>query len=97
MNFETPVEALKYGIAKVHQEIHMVECLTVGQNIALGFEMQKNGRLDYQDIYRKTDEILKQLGCRFKSKDSIQRAKCRRTPDDSNSQVALSQCKDHIL
>ena len=71
VNFETPVEALKYGIAKVHQEIHMVECLSVGQNIALGFEMQKHGMLDYQDIYRKTDEILKQLGCRFKSKDSI--------------------------
>ena len=31
VNFETPVEALKYGIAKVHQEIHMVECLSVGR------------------------------------------------------------------
>lgn len=71
VNFETPVDALKYGIAKVHQEIHMVECLSVGQNIALGFEKQKHGMLDYQDIYNRTDQILGQLGCRFKSRDSI--------------------------
>jgi len=30
VNFTTPVEALEYGIAKVHQEIHMVDCLSVG-------------------------------------------------------------------
>ena len=51
VNFETPVEALTYGIAKVHQEIHIVECLTVGQNIALGFDIQWKGRLNYQDTY----------------------------------------------
>lgn len=71
VNFTTPVEALKYGIAKVHQEIHMVDCLSVGQNIALGFESQRHGMLDYREIYEKTDEILKQLGCSFKSRDNI--------------------------
>ena len=71
VNFTSPVDALNFGIAKVHQEIHMVDCLNVGQNIALGFEKQKRGMLDYKEIYRKTDEILKRLGCKFSSQDSL--------------------------
>lgn len=70
-NFSSPVEALKFGIAKVHQEVHMVKYLTVGQNIALGFEEQRRGALDYRRIYFKADKILEQLGCKFRSADSI--------------------------
>ena len=71
VHFSNTKEALEFGIAKVHQEINMVECLTVGQNIALGFESMKHGRLDYKEIYRKADHILEELGCNFKSADSI--------------------------
>ena len=64
-------DALRAGIAKVHQEIHLVDQLTVGQNIALGFEIKKGPAIDFKAMYRKTDAILTSLGCNFGSTDFI--------------------------
>ena len=72
VNFDTPQDALKAGIAKVHQEVNLVPSLTVGQNIALGFEPGKRGLVDYKKMYRQGNEILQKLGCRFKAEDGIQ-------------------------
>lgn len=55
----------------MHQEVQVVENLTVGQNIALGFEMSKYGFLDYKDVYDKCDKILEELGCTIRSNDSV--------------------------
>ena len=38
MAFASANDAIRYGIAKVHQEINMVPEMTVAQNIALGSE-----------------------------------------------------------
>ncbi len=69
--FASTHDAITKGVLKVHQEVQVVENLSVGQNIALGFEMTKGGFLDYKDIYKKCDEILEELGCSFRSADPV--------------------------
>ena len=69
--FHSTYDAIMQGVIKVHQEVQVVENLTVGQNIALGFEMSKYGFLDYKDVYEKCDRILEELGCSIRSKDSV--------------------------
>ena len=69
--FSSTYDAITQGVIKVHQEVQVVENLTVGQNIALGFEMVKGGFLDYKDVYKKCDDILEELGCSFRSADPV--------------------------
>ena len=69
--YSSTYEAITNGVIKVHQEVQVVENLTVGQNIALGFEMVKGGFLDYKDVYEKCDGILEELGCSFRSNDPV--------------------------
>lgn len=71
VKFDSTYDAITQGVIKVHQEVEVVENLTVGQNIALGFETQKAGFLDYKEIYKRCDEILDELGCTIRSTDSI--------------------------
>ncbi|SCP97643.1 sugar ABC transporter ATP-binding protein [Anaerobium acetethylicum] len=71
VSFKNANDAIEFGIAKVHQEVNLVTDLTVGQNIALGYEPKKGLLVDYGAMYKKTDAILERLGCRFKSSDRI--------------------------
>lgn len=67
-NFKNTNDAFVSGIAKVHQEVTVVEDLTAGQNIALGNEPKNRlGFIDFPTMYTKTDAILDRLGCSFKS------------------------------
>ncbi len=72
VNFGNPMEALNFGIAKVHQEINLVPQLTVGQNIVLGFEPARAGIINFGEVNRRADEVLNSLGCSFSSGDSIE-------------------------
>lgn len=69
--FKNANDAIEFGIAKVHQEVNLVTELTVGQNIALGYEITKGFFVNYDAMYKKTDVILEKLGCKFKSKDRV--------------------------
>lgn len=69
--FKNANDAIEFGIAKVHQEVNLVTELTVGQNIALGYEVTKRFLVDYETMYKKTDTILEKLGCRFRSRDKV--------------------------
>ncbi|MGL4653326.1 sugar ABC transporter ATP-binding protein [Cetobacterium sp.] len=71
VQFNNTQEAIETGISKVHQEINLVSELTVGQNITLGYEPRKFGIINYKEMYQKTDEILKKLGCNFDSSQKI--------------------------
>ncbi len=71
INFKSANDAIEFGIAKVHQEVNLVTDLTVGQNIALGYEPKKGVLVDFSTMYQRTDSILGRLGCRFKSSDRI--------------------------
>lgn len=71
VNFKNVKDSINHKIAKVHQEVSLVSELTIGQNIALGYEPKKGTIVDYQKLYSHTDKILKKLNCKFKSKDSV--------------------------
>lgn len=71
LNFKSANDAIEFGISKVHQEVSVVTELTVGQNIALGYESRKGPFIDFDKMYKKTDAILKKLGCEFTSRDML--------------------------
>ncbi|MDU1139180.1 sugar ABC transporter ATP-binding protein [Enterocloster bolteae] len=71
VGFKNANDAIEFGIAKVHQEVNLVTELTVGQNIALGYEVTRGFFVDYDSMYKKTDVILEKLGCKFRSRDRV--------------------------
>lgn len=71
VNFSNAHEAIKFGIAKVHQEINIVPEMRVYENIMLGTEVTKKGFLDRKEMIRQTDALLKMLNCRFNATDKV--------------------------
>lgn len=70
VHFKTPHDAIIKGrITKVHQEINIVQDLTVGQNITLGYEPSRGLVVDYKKLNKNVDKILEKLQCDFKSED----------------------------
>lgn len=73
VHFKNAHEAILHGISKVHQEVSVIPELTVGQNVALGYEPRKGLLIDYPTLYRQTQEILDKLGCKFTSESNAGR------------------------
>ncbi|MEM1505586.1 sugar ABC transporter ATP-binding protein [Domibacillus sp. 8LH] len=69
VSFKNPNDAIQFGISKVHQEVSLIPNLTVGQNIVLGYEPTKSMFVNFKEIHKKANELLKKLNCRFKSED----------------------------
>lgn len=72
VRFKNPNEAIQEGkISKVHQETMVVEALTVGQNVTLGYEPKKGAFVDFNKMHHDVDEILTELNCNFKSRNIV--------------------------
>ena len=67
-----PDEAMKYGIAMVHQELQPVPARSVGENLYLGrFPVKKYGPLqviDHKAMYAETEKWLQEVKMDFDSK-----------------------------
>ena len=61
-------EAYKLGIAAVYQHATIYPDLTVAENIFLGHAKRKWYGIDWNDMYKKSDELLKGLNAQFNSK-----------------------------
>lgn len=83
VSFDTANDAIKYGIAKVHQEINMVPEMTVAQNIALGNEPKKFGMIDFKRLNKDVEKVLQKLHCSIKPTD--------KTGDLSNGEMQILQ------
>ncbi|WP_283673400.1 sugar ABC transporter ATP-binding protein [Butyricicoccus sp. Marseille-Q5471] len=57
----SPLEAQKCNISTVYQEVNLCPNLTVAENIFIGREPRKAGRIDWKTINRRAAELLKQL------------------------------------
>lgn len=55
-------QAQDLGVAIIHQELNMCQHLTVANNMFLGRELVKNGRLDTAEMNRQAVEQLAKLG-----------------------------------
>ena len=72
VSFKNPNDAILNGnISKVHQEIMVVEELTVGQNVTLGYEPKNGPFIDFNKMHRDVDAILQELNCKFTSRDIV--------------------------
>ena len=61
--FSGPKDAIEAGIRVIHQEINMVQTLTVAENIFLGnYPKTKYGTVDWDKLYKEAQQVLKVLG-----------------------------------
>ncbi|MFD9627236.1 sugar ABC transporter ATP-binding protein [Peribacillus muralis] len=54
----SPEEAQRLGISTVYQEINLCENLSVAENIFIGREPMKKGRIDWKEINRRAKKVL---------------------------------------
>ena len=59
--FSGPRQAQDAGISTVYQEVNLCANLTVAENILLGREPRRRGRIDYRAMNRRAAELLGQL------------------------------------
>ena len=63
VKFAKPVEAIEKGISVVHQEIKLVNTLSVAENIFIGRPtLNKLGLLDRRELNKKARELLDSIG-----------------------------------
>ncbi|MFT5869923.1 MAG: ABC-type sugar transport system ATPase subunit [Paracoccaceae bacterium] len=68
----TPLEAKANGVMFIHQELSLAEELSVAENVYLGELPQKSfGRVDWDTLYAKTNEILRKLNVKFDAKTRV--------------------------
>jgi galactofuranose transport system ATP-binding protein len=58
---DSPLAAQKLGINTVYQEVNLCLNLSVAENIYIGREPKKLGRIDWKEMNRKSEEVLKRL------------------------------------
>lgn len=58
-----PVEAQKHGIAMIHQELNLVDDLSVADNILLGREQSRGGWLKTKLANVEAERWLREVGC----------------------------------
>lgn len=73
VHFNQPYDALKAGISMIHQEISLMDNMTVSENIWIGREkqFQTNGLIDRKKMNRATEELLNRLGIRINPADKV--------------------------
>lgn len=68
----SPLDAKSKGIVFIHQELSLAEELSVAENVYLGELPTKSfGRVDWDTLYARTDEILKRLKVGFDAKTRL--------------------------
>ncbi len=57
----TPMEAQETGISTVYQEVNLCPNLTVTENVYIGREIKRRGRIDWKAQNQKTEELLRRF------------------------------------
>ncbi|WP_156409125.1 sugar ABC transporter ATP-binding protein [Mycobacterium sp. Root265] len=69
--FSTPRQAQDAGISTVYQEVNLCPNLTVAENILLGREPRRFGRIDYRAMNRRAAELLGELDLTIDPGDTL--------------------------
>ncbi len=64
IKLKSPQDALKLGIATVHQELSLIPEFTVCENIFLGRLPKKNGLIDWKKLAQQTRVLLDDMGAK---------------------------------
>ncbi|MCW2903557.1 MAG: heme transporter ATP-binding protein [Streptosporangiaceae bacterium] len=62
--FRSPADAIERGIGMVHQHFKLADNLTVLENVILGAEPRRRGRIDFSAARRKISEMARSYGLR---------------------------------
>lgn len=62
VRFTEPFDALRAGISTVYQEIDLLPNISVAENIALGREPRRRGRIDWPAMRTQAHDVLADLG-----------------------------------
>jgi len=57
-----PADALNAGIGLIHQEMRLLPDLTVSENVFVGRQLVKGGRIDREEMDRRAQAALRRLG-----------------------------------
>lgn len=72
MTFAGPRDSMEQGISIIHQELNLIEELSIAENIFLGRELcAKGGRIDWPAMYREADKLLAHLKVGRSSREQI--------------------------
>ncbi|MGX7013798.1 sugar ABC transporter ATP-binding protein [Vagococcus silagei] len=71
VEFKSPKEAMDAGIVIVHQELNMIQHLTVAQNIFIGRESMKGFFTDDHAINEKTCQLFAKLNMEVNPKEKV--------------------------
>lgn len=69
--FSSPRHAQDAGISTVYQEVNLCPNLTVAENILLGREPRRLGRIDYRAMNRRAKELLGELDLTIDPADTL--------------------------
>src|SRR6266496_387529 len=61
INPRSPADAQRLGISTVYQEINLIPYLSVAENVFLGRQPTKRGRIDWKQIHRRAADALERL------------------------------------
>lgn len=62
VNFQTPADSQKQGIAFIHQELNLINDLPIYENMFLGRELKtKNGALDLEEMKKETARMFQKM------------------------------------
>ncbi len=63
VNFNNAKDGIDAGIAMIHQELHPIRKMTIGENIFLGrYPLTKYGFIDHKKMYKDTQVLLDEVG-----------------------------------
>ncbi|SMB82683.1 ribose ABC transporter ATP-binding protein [Pasteurella testudinis DSM 23072] len=69
VTFNGPKESQEAGISIIHQELNLINNLTIAENIFLGREfLNRFGGIDWATMYREADQLLAKLGVKHSSR-----------------------------
>lgn len=71
VKFSGIADAIKFGIAKVHQEIVSIPDMTVAENLFMGEEPGRFGVVDKKKMNRDTAKLLERLNCDIRPTDRM--------------------------
>lgn len=72
VNFRNTREAKDAGIATIYQQATVYPHLTVAENIFMGHELVKGGRIRWKEMNKRANELLADLGADFKATDEVE-------------------------
>ena len=75
VNIHSPRDAYNCGITMIHQELDLVGCRNVAENIYLGRELcvdKTNRVMNRSEMYKKTQELLDELGFDICATDMVE-------------------------